>query len=175
MKGLIGPVLVGMCCAFFPGSAGAAIVDTYWSSPAHGCVPEGQTMEADLHEASGGALRFKSGATGTIKFYCPIQPNPGASNPDYLFMTFLDENSSSETGGLNFYLYRQTRADGGIFLIDSFDTYLNEGSAQENFSPFIHTMDHDLYYYSVKVVMTRTASTSNDDVVFYGVGLANYN
>jgi hypothetical protein len=174
MKKLSGVVLAVLSGLLFQGSAHAAIVDTYWSSPAHGCVPEGQTIAANLHEASGGALRFKSGATGTIKFYCPIPPNPSASNPDYMFMTFLDENSTTETGGLNFYFYRQTRADGGIFQIDTFDTYLNEGSAQENFSPFTHTMNHDLYYYYVKVVMTRTASGSGDDVVFYGAGLANY-
>lgn len=143
---------------------------TTWSASSNACVPAISTIDDSIMEINAGAVRHRSGATGTITVYCAVAPNNGAdSTPNRAWHTYRTDAG----GTVDTFLYKKSTSTGSItqlFQIDSTDT--NNVTMEGYQIPVGYTLDWNSYYYYIRTDIYR--GTTSGVASFYGARIGEY-
>jgi hypothetical protein len=76
-SGMRKTLMVSSLAVLVLGSASAHANVPWWSMNGAGCVPGDPAIQLDRYFITAGSVDYKSGASGTVTLYCPIQ-SPGS-------------------------------------------------------------------------------------------------
>lgn len=102
----------------------SAATNKAWSSTAMGCTPTHSTAEQQRYVTTGGKVKFKDGASGSISFVCPITETlrngeyyveGNFTNPSFMFgkgNSLQLRTMNTHTGAVSTVLNARTAIDG---------------------------------------------------------------
>lgn len=158
-----------------------------WSMNGASCTPGDPAIQADRYFVSAGSVNYRSGASGLVTLYCPVNPSPVVSwdghsftgkpwcpNRYVLRLTYTDSDGAGNAVSVRAQLLRLAK-ENGAFLgtlagaqIDS--NALNVTVPTSQRLSFEHNFLWGTAYHYVRVDMNRAPGTSHI-ATFYGSAL----
>jgi hypothetical protein len=151
-----------------------ALAATYWSSIATGCAPDSTSITKNRYRfSSDNAVLHQTGNVDAIALICNISPNPGATLPTKLSLTYRDSTGSNAAAQAVAELVRVKRSDGNptVTAALSSDGFVATALNKATSAPFAHQLNFESFYYFVRLTLDRT--TTAQDVKAFGVALEN--
>jgi hypothetical protein len=164
---------VGLTAARNAAIAQEAAVTTEWSAVSVGCVPDDTGTTPNRYQAtSDGVIKFETGATGDLFFWCDVMsPLDTSVNPSWnaLRLTFKDSNAS---GWVEAKLYKKQKTDGAYGNTATLRSTDGAGVRNIASSSPIPALTVNTHAYYVRMQLHR--DTTSGDPEFHIVGLVEW-
>jgi hypothetical protein len=147
-----------ICSLLVARSAGAV---PFWQSTMIKCIPNQSDIANNTFNNGNGWLQFDGTTTGFVTAYCSIPPS-SATNPNALFMNYLDQDGTGGNYQSQGIVYSLTRGSGTvtqIVLIDS-NSFADTTSVEKS-TTFSHTFNFTTNAYFARIRLARTPTTNN--------------
>lgn len=161
--------------ALFAGLAQATSAQTaspvYWSSIATACTPDATAIQTDRYQSPADSyVALRATNVDPIALICGVSPNPTATAPNTISLTYLDPTGSATAAFVKASLVRVNRNTGERAVIVAVSSNTSPGTTvRKQVAAFTSVLSFLHYYYYVRVEMDRSLATQ--DVRSIGVAL----